>query len=122
MGIQIRKELRKFNKSANNLNVAQSGSGCVGKGYDVNGINFHLCSRLLAENTLPLQFSPKGMQKSVKSKKHCLLKGVLAAVCVSVVVVVGVGVRACGLKMDNKKLIATNSCAIFSVRLETVHR
>jgi len=75
---------------------------------------------LLAENTLPLQFSPKGMQKSVKSKKHCLLKGVLAAVCV--VVGVGVGVRACGLKMDNKKLIATNSCAIFSVRLETVHR
>lgn len=34
----------------------------------------------------------------------------------------GVGVRSCGLQMDNKKLIATNSCAIFSVRLETLHR
>lgn len=34
----------------------------------------------------------------------------------------GVGVRSCGLQMDNKKLIATNSCAIFSVRLETFLR
>lgn len=32
-----------------------------------------------------------------------------------------VGVRSCGLKMDNKKLIATNSCAIFCVRLETLY-
>lgn len=68
--------------------------------------------------------------KSIAYTKAHMLGNVSVCVCVCWYVCLGmyvecacdsVGVRSCGLKMDNKKLIATNSCAIFSVRLETLY-
>jgi len=77
-----------------------------------NSINFHLVLRV-RKNTLPLQFSPFASENECKSERKSPKKRKGAP---SISHTHTEKVRS---KKDNKKLIATNSCTISRVRLET---